>query len=63
MTKEKLKHRLDSGDAVTVTTNSWTSIRNESYLSTAAHYINSEMALKSSLLNCFKYNEKHAAVI
>jgi hypothetical protein len=62
VTKEKLKPSVDCADAVTVTTDGWTSIKNESYLSITAHNINSEMELKSSLFKCFKYDEKHTAV-
>jgi hypothetical protein len=43
MTKEKVKHSLESADAVTITMDGWTSIRNESYLAVRAHYINSHM--------------------
>jgi hypothetical protein len=43
MTKEKVKHSLESADAVTITMDGWTSIRNENYLAVRAHYINSHM--------------------
>jgi hypothetical protein len=62
MTKEKVKHSLESTDAVTLIMDGWTSIRNESYLVVTAHYINSDTELKSSLLDCFKYGEKHTTV-
>jgi hypothetical protein len=59
MTKEKAKHSLEFTDAVTITMDWWTSVRNESCLAVTAHYINSDMELKYLLL---KYGEKHTAI-
>ena len=60
MTKETVKEQLQSAEYVTVTTDGWTSIKNESYLSMTAHFIK-DMQLVSYLLENFKYDAKHTA--
>lgn len=62
MIKVKVRDLLQSADTVTITTDGWTSITNESYLSVTVHFINEHMEMKSSLIECFKYNEQHTAV-
>ncbi|XP_069699303.1 E3 SUMO-protein ligase ZBED1-like [Periplaneta americana] len=60
MTKEKVKVQLESAEYVTITTDGWTSINNESYLSVTAHYIKN-VQMESYLLECYKYDAKHTA--
>ncbi|XP_063222172.1 E3 SUMO-protein ligase ZBED1-like [Bacillus rossius redtenbacheri] len=61
-TKVKVRLALEAADAVTITTDGWTSVKNESYISVTAHYINKDMELHSCLLECFNYDDKHTAV-
>ena len=59
--KERVKEEIKSTDSVCITTDGWSSRANESYLSVTAHYLDNKLELKSSLLECFKYDEKHTA--
>jgi hypothetical protein len=43
------------------TTDSWTSVSGDCYLALTVHFINDECELRSFLLECFQYNEKHTA--
>ncbi|XP_069694254.1 zinc finger BED domain-containing protein 6-like [Periplaneta americana] len=61
ITKGKINQALEASEAVTLTTDGWTSFSNESYLSVMAHYIGKDMEMKSSLLENFVYSEKHTA--
>lgn len=47
---------------VSITTDSWTSVKNENYIAVTAHYIDEECDLKSYLLSCFKYSESHTSI-
>lgn len=47
---------------VSITTDSWTSIKNENYIAVTAHFIDEECDLKSYLLSCFKYSESHTSI-
>lgn len=44
---------------ISLTTDSWTSINNESFTAVTAHFINTNCELKSYLLSCYKYSESH----
>lgn len=46
---------------ISLTTDSWTSIKNENYTAITSHFINSNCELKSYLLSCFKYSESHTS--
>ena len=61
VTEGKIRQQLQTTEAVTITTDGWTSNNTESYLCVTAHYINSDMEMCSSLLECFKYSDKHTA--
>lgn len=56
---EKVKEELRSATAISVTTDGWTSLSNDSYLALTVHFIDNNCKLKSFLLDCFQYNEKH----
>jgi hypothetical protein len=58
---EAVKGEIATATAVTVTTDSWTSVRGGCYLALTVHFINDECELRSFLLECFQYNEKHTA--
>ena len=60
-TKERVREELRSASSVTITTDCWTSITNENYLSVTAHYLDNNWHLKSSVLECFVYDQKHTA--
>jgi hypothetical protein len=60
MTKEKAKHSLKSTDAATITMDGGLQLGTR--VTVTANYINSDMELKSSLLDCFKHGEKHTAI-
>lgn len=61
MTKEKVKNRLQSVEAVCITTDCWTSINCESFISLTAHFIE-ESKMTRVLLDCRVYGESHTAV-
>jgi hypothetical protein len=58
---EAVKGEIATATAVTVTTDSWTSVSGDCYLALTVHFINDECELRSFLLECFQYNEKHTA--
>jgi len=57
----KIKDTLNKVSAVTLTTDSWTSITTTNYLAVTAHYITEQFELGSCLLQCFQYTERHTA--
>jgi len=57
----KMKEKLREVDAVGLTTDSWTSRSTENYIAVTAHYVTTDYALESCLLECFKYSERHTA--
>lgn len=60
LTKNAVQEQLQSAEFVTLTTDGWTSIRNESYISVTAHFIR-DQHMQSYLLECYKYDAKHTA--
>ena len=58
---EAVKQKLSSVEAVTLTTDSWTSICTENYIAVTAYYVTDDFELGSCLLECFKYGESHMA--
>ena len=58
--KERIKEQLRLASSVTITTDCWMSLTNENYLSVTAHYPDNNWNLKSSVLDCFVYEQKHA---
>lgn len=51
----------DHAKYVSITTDSWTSIKNENYIAVTCHFIDNECELKSYLLSCFKNSESHTS--
>lgn len=63
-TKSRIQEQLNSVDFISVTTDSWTSIINENYTAITVHYLleeNDHLALKSHLIDCFSYSDRHTA--
>ncbi|XP_064456888.1 zinc finger BED domain-containing protein 6-like [Ornithodoros turicata] len=58
---EQVRMHLRSATAVCLTTDGWTSMTNESYIGLTAHFIDENCEMKSYLLDCFSYNERHTA--
>lgn len=57
----KSKTKQDSAWAVCLTTDSWTSINNVSFISITSHYLDRENKITSYLLDCFSFSERHTA--
>lgn len=57
---EDVKMKIEKARAVCLTTDSWTSINNESFVAITGHYIDGD-TLHSSLLGCFKYSDAHTS--
>lgn len=58
---EDVREHLRNVRYITITTNGWTLVNNECYISITAHFIDDECKYQSYLLDCFKYEEKHTA--
>lgn len=46
---------------VSLTTDSWTSLKNENYISVTCHFIDNNCEIKSCLLSCFKNSDFHTS--
>jgi len=46
---------------VSVTTDAWTSLKNESYMAVTVHFIDKSCQLKSYLLQCAKFPQRHTS--
>lgn len=58
---EEVRAKLQTARAVTVTTDGWTSMSNESYIAVTVHFIDEECTMRSFVLSCFCFKEKHTA--
>ena len=58
---DEVKQVLCSAKAVSLTTDSWTSICTENYIAVTAHYVTEDFRLGSCLLQCIRYTERHTA--
>lgn len=56
-----VKIQLKDVLSVTLTTDCWTSLNNESFLAVTAHYINSNFNLCSTLLECKYFHDAHTS--
>ena len=56
--RENVANTLKCAKAVSITTDAWTSINNESFPAVTAH-ITKKSELKSYLLDCFEFSGKH----
>lgn len=57
----EVKIDLKKASAVCLTTDSWTSVNNESFTAITAHYLDSKFQLKSILLECLSFHSRHTA--
>lgn len=58
----KVKELLSDVDSICLTTDSWTSVNNDSFLAVTAHFINRQFRLKSVLLECAQMENQHTAI-
>lgn len=59
---EKVKNDINTNaHFVSLTTDSWTSIKTERYTAVTTHFIDNNCELKTYLLSCFKYSEAHTS--
>jgi zinc finger BED domain-containing protein 1 (E3 SUMO-protein ligase ZBED1) len=58
-TYEKVQDLMANCFAVCLTTDGWTSIKNESFMGITAHFINEDVSLLSVCLGCEKFEERH----
>lgn len=61
---EEVRKQVQSTSSVSITTDGWTYLRNGSYISITVHFINdsnNNCEMKSFLLDCFQYTERHTA--
>ena len=60
-TLSSTKEQMLEASAVCLTTDGWTSSTNQSYIAYTAHFINDQYDLKSCLLECSPYTDRHTA--
>lgn len=60
-TKEKVKSELSQADYVCITTDAWTSAPNDNYIAVTVHFFNQQAELKSFLLECIPFPDRHTA--
>lgn len=59
--RAELMTDIQKASAVCLTTDCWTSRTTTSYMSVTCHYIADDFSLKSNLLDCFTFAERHTA--
>lgn len=60
--KEKVKADVKKAQSVCLATDGWTSVNNDSFIAVTVHYIDpAETKIKSNLLGCVEYNERHTS--
>lgn len=59
--KEDVQKHLIGVAAVSLTTDGWTSTNNEGYICVSVHFLNKNFELRSLLLECVKYFERHTS--
>ena len=52
---------LEEAEFLTITTDTWTSLCVENYMTVTAHYVDKEWCFKSILLECFNFPQQHTA--
>jgi len=60
-TLSSIKDKIREASAICLATDSWTSSTNESYIAYTAHFIDERYELKSCLLECSAYTDRHTA--
>ncbi|WAR27086.1 ZBED1-like protein [Mya arenaria] len=59
--KDKVRTDLETCDNVSITHDSWTSLKNESYETVTAHFIDNSWTLKTAVLGAMKVEGSHTA--
>lgn len=52
---------VQAASALSLSTDSWTSRNNESYVAIVAHFMDENTKIQSALLGCINYNERDAS--
>lgn len=60
-THEKVQAFMTNCFAVCLTTDGWTSIKNESFMGVTAHFIDENVSLQSVCLGCEKFDDRHTS--
>lgn len=60
---EKVRHIFERAVARCVTTDGWTSMATDSYIAFTAHFIDEQYTMRSVLLDCFNYNDRHTYIV
>jgi len=58
---DSVRRVMSNAEAVSLTTDSWTSICTENYIAVTAHYITADFHFGSCLLECIRYTDRHTA--
>lgn len=59
--KESLLKVLEAAEYLTLTTDGWTSVANESYISVTAHFITNKWTSVTCLLECVAFEQRHTS--
>ncbi|XP_047117392.1 zinc finger BED domain-containing protein 4-like [Schistocerca piceifrons] len=57
----RVRSAVQAASYICITTDGWTSVKNENYIAVSAHFIDENCNLKSYLLSSFKFHDKHTA--
>lgn len=58
---EKVRLKLKDISYITVTTDTWTSIATENYMSLTPHFIDNIWKVHTILVDCFKFSDRHTS--
>lgn len=58
---DKINYNLSSAKSICLTSDGWTSMNNISFYALTAHFIDDEINLKSHLLECSEFPERHTS--
>ena len=61
-TRDKLKSQVTNTKSFSITTDMWTSMANQSYMSVTAHFVDDEFQLRSALLDTKEFLGAHTGV-
>ncbi|XP_049806780.1 E3 SUMO-protein ligase ZBED1-like [Schistocerca nitens] len=57
----RVRSAVQAASYICITTDGWTSVKNENYIAVTAHFIDENCNLKSYLLSSFKFHDEHTA--
>lgn len=61
MERERVRKIIEATSAVCLTTDGWTSMCTENYISVTSHFFDINNELKMFLLDCYKYDDSHTS--